>query len=178
MGETAESQNAHRLKESIMLRSSLAFGACLVALTVGCGTSASDEPIADGTQNIEAPPDSETGADKITSCGGFEPFWSLAIDGDTVAFDDGADTKVTMAKTGPASAMGSTASFAALYQGTTKEDPSRVLTVAIADVSLTGCSDGGSDELFPFSATIVSGKDLYLGCCGAPMAGRTRSRSR
>ncbi|MCA2962235.1 MAG: hypothetical protein IOD12_18430 [Silvanigrellales bacterium] len=103
-------------------------------------------------------------ASKVTSCFGTEPFWGLTIAGKSVAFRTADGLTRTSDTSGARAALGTLTSYVALYQGKVKEEPGRFLNVI---VKAEQCSDGMSDEGFPYSVLVLSGTELYSGCCRA-----------
>lgn len=104
-------------------------------------------------------------ASKVTSCLGTEPFWNLTIDSKKVTFEDfGSESKRTIDNKGARPAFGHTTAYVTLYQGKVKEEPGRFMNVMIRAEE---CSDGMSDETYPFSVLVLSGTDLHVGCCRA-----------
>jgi uncharacterized membrane protein len=104
-------------------------------------------------------------ADATTArqCLGTEPFWSLTLDGKTIKFENfGTESSLSIKQPTPRSANGRTSEYLAMYQGRTLETPSRFLNVIIRNQS---CSDGMSDETYPYSVLVLSGNDLFDGCC-------------
>ena len=96
-------------------------------------------------------------------CHGTEPFWSLTLDGKKITFENhGTETSLSINQPNPKSANGRSAEYLAMYQGRTLETPSRFLNVIIRNQS---CSDGMSDETYPYSVLVLSGNDLFDGCC-------------
>jgi uncharacterized membrane protein len=116
-----------------------------------------DSPVRDGA---------EMGADSVTHCHGTEPFWAIRIDPNKVTFD-AVEASTSMLNHGPKPAHGFTSTYAALYQGTLIEDPAKVLNVIITAAD-GGCSDGMSDEIYPFTVSVVSGGEFFSGCCASP----------
>ncbi len=97
----------------------------------------------------------------IKACFGTEPFWDLTIRKDEIKFEH--DGNVMVIRGVPAnSAKGTSETFIALYQGKVvgKE---RFLNVIITKDGR--CNDGMSETSYPARVHILSGKDLYTGCC-------------
>jgi uncharacterized membrane protein len=145
------------------LVSSLVFGVA----AVGC---AEPEPVAGSASALTTDDTVEqgTGADSVTHCHGTEPFWGITIDPKKVTFNAVAmEESRSMINHGPKAAHGFTSTYAALYQGTLIEDPQKVLNVIITHAD-GGCSDGMSDEVYPFTVSVVSGSEFFSGCCASP----------
>ena len=108
-----------------------------------------------------------SGAAGVSACFGTEPFWSLKLTDKTIQFKlsgDESETK-TIAKPTARSASGRSSEWLALFQGQTKEKAGRFLNVLVKQAE---CSDGMSDELYPYSVEVLSGTSLYTGCCRSP----------
>jgi uncharacterized membrane protein len=104
-------------------------------------------------------------ADATTArqCHGTEPFWSLTLDGKTIKFENlGTESSLSINQPNPKSAHGRSAEYLAMYQGRTLETPTRFLNVIVRSES---CSDGMSDDTYPYSVLVLSGNDLFDGCC-------------
>lgn len=102
-------------------------------------------------------------ATRVAKCFGTEPFWSLTLDGKTIKFKNlGTETSMSINQNTPKAAHGRRAEYLAMYQGRTLESPSRFLNVIIRNQE---CSDGMSDETYPYSVLVLSGTDLFDGCC-------------
>mgnify|MGYP001191321235 CR=1 FL=1 len=146
-------------------RKLLVLAASVALVSVACGESSDN--VEGSTSNLTGDgitPQEAQGADKVTRCHGTEPFWSVTIDPEKVAFKDADEiTVMTIDNRGPIPAEGSLASFAALYQGRTKEDANRFLNVIITQTDT--CTDGMSDEIFPYAVSVLSGNKHFTGCC-------------
>lgn len=147
-------------------RKLLVLAAASIALvTVACGEPSDN--VEGSTSNLTGDavtPQKAQGADKVTSCHGTEPFWGVTIDQGKVEFKEADGIQVmTIDNRGAIPAQGSLASFAALYQGRTKEDPNRFLNVIITETG--SCTDGMSDEIFPYAVSVLSGNTHFTGCC-------------
>jgi uncharacterized membrane protein len=103
-------------------------------------------------------------ASKVKSCSGTEPFWGLKIDAKKIAFENAVGLERSIDNKGARGAIGSRPSYIALYQGKVKEQPGRYLNIIIKAET---CSDGMSDVDHPFSVLVLSGTELYTGCCRA-----------
>lgn len=103
-------------------------------------------------------------ASKVTSCVGTEPFWGLTIDAKKVTFRTADGLTRTIDNKGARPAFGHTTGYIALYQGKVKEEAGRFLNAIIREEQ---CSDGMSDEDYPYSVLVLSGTELYAGCCRA-----------
>jgi len=133
---------------------------------VACGGSGGDEvATGEGAATARTPEVPNLGADKATRCHGTEPFWGITIDRTSVQYKSADGATRTIETRGAQSAIGTTASFAALYQGKVKEESGRFLNVIITQAGAGGCSDGMSDESFPFNVSVLSGNELLIGCC-------------
>jgi len=127
----------------------------------GLACSESSPPVEGNSADITQ---AKKGAHKVTRCFGTEPFWRLEIDEKTVTWrsaDEGAPPR-TIENKGPKPAIGGAPAFVSLYQGRTTEDPNRFLNVVISDGV---CSDGMSEEMHPYSVSVLSGTELHVGCC-------------
>jgi uncharacterized membrane protein len=153
------------MMSSLARRSLVAFAAALSLAAVACGKESSDAPVAADAPEVVTRRPADNGANQATSCHGTEPFWSIAIDAKTVKYEDAGGLKRTIENRGPIAAAGTSAEFAALYQGKTSEDPDRFLNVVITRAGAEGCSDGMSDDVFPFNVSVLSGNELLIGCC-------------
>lgn len=103
------------------------------------------------------------GADEVKHCHGTEPFWGLKITKSNIQFEGiGLDTTITIKKSEPISAHGHMSEYISLYQGRTLENPNRFMNVII---KRSECSDGMSDETYPYSVLVLSGNNLFNGCC-------------
>ncbi|MBX3225828.1 MAG: hypothetical protein KIT84_30375 [Labilithrix sp.] len=129
--------------------------------TTACGEPSDDAATATSNLDERGRPNVAEGADKVTSCWGSEPFWSIAIDSSKVQFKSFDDSTQTIANKGATPAQGSTAAWAALYQGTTTESPNKNLSVIITS---SECHDESNDT-FDWSVSVVHGDQLFLGCC-------------
>lgn len=142
--------------------------ALLATSAVACGDASSDVAGSD-TSNITQGERASApeGADKVTRAHGTEPFWGLTIDATTVKFELAGDSTMTIDNRGAKPAEGVTAEYAVLYQGRTRENPDRFLNVMITR-SEGGCSDGMSDEIYPYTVSVLSGNSFFTGCGGKP----------
>jgi uncharacterized membrane protein len=151
---------------SLARRSLLVLAAALSLVAVACGKESSDAPVAgDAPEVVAQRRPEDKGANHATSCHGTEPFWSIAIDSKSVKYESAGGEKKTIENRGAIAAAGTSPEFAALYQGKTAEDANRFLNVIIQRAGAEGCSDGMSDESFPFSVSVLSGNELLIGCC-------------
>lgn len=106
----------------------------------------------------------EKSARKVNSCFGTEPFWDLEITNKVVQFKDaGNNIMMTILRVPPSGAEGTNEDYIAMYQGKTIDNPNKFLNVII--IGDAGCSDGMSEEKYPFFSLVLSGKKLYRGCC-------------
>lgn len=106
----------------------------------------------------------EKSARKVNSCFGTEPFWDLEMTNKVVQFKDaGNNIVMTIPRVPPSGAEGTNEDYIAMYQGKTIDNPNKFLNVII--IGDAGCSDGMSEEKYPFFALVLSGKKLYRGCC-------------
>ncbi len=92
---------------------------------------------------------------------GTEPFWSVEVGSEQVVLLDMAtgDT-VTYAAVDAITAAGRTADYARAYL--LDADPAALLIVRRAEPP--GCSDGMSDNRYPYLAFFFRGNRLYEGC--------------
>ena len=102
------------------------------------------------------------GATAITSCIGTEPFWSLKIGNEKIEFSSlGDEVTMGMKNNGAKSANGSSSEYIALYQGKTLEGDKYMNVI----IQRAECSDHMSDDLYPYTVHVLSGTELYTGCC-------------
>jgi uncharacterized membrane protein len=106
----------------------------------------------------------EKSAKKVNTCFGSEPFWDVEINTKVVQFkDSGKNFVMTIPKPQPSTAEGSSDEYIVVYQGKTIDHQNKFMNIII--VNDENCSDGMSEEKYPFSAFVLSGKTLYKGCC-------------
>ena len=106
-------------------------------------------------------------AQRVQNCHGTEPFWGLTLTSSKIvlANDIGqAQTQTIVRPKVPGSAQGTSSEYVALYQGKILEKKGSYLNIIIKNEQ---CSDGMSDEIYPFSVSILSGTTLLIGCCPA-----------
>lgn len=152
------------------MRSSV-LATCLVILgTSAVGCAAEPEVVGHASANLD---ETQGGANKVRGCHGTEPFWGISIDADRITFEDD-DAKTTIVNLGPVPSRNSTVEFAALYQGSTLEEPAMTMNVIITRAD-GYCSDGMSDEHYPFTVSVVRGGQLFTGCCSGSNGSPTRS---
>jgi len=97
----------------------------------------------------------------IRACFGTEPFWGLDIKNDELKFQrDGLVMELKGVKAGKA--IGASESFIALYQGKVVGKDRFLNVIIMRD---NQCSDGMSDRSYPARVHVLSGNDLYIGCC-------------
>ena len=95
------------------------------------------------------------------TCSGTEPYWDLTIKNDELKFQhEGLVMELKGVKAG--SAKGRGLNSIALYQGKVV-GKDRFLNVIITQDNQ--CSDGRSNDRYRASVHILSGNDLYTGCC-------------
>ncbi|MGL5081562.1 MAG: COG3650 family protein [Microcoleaceae cyanobacterium] len=102
------------------------------------------------------------GAQSVKQCSGTEPFWSLTLDNSQIKFERAGGSIWSIPKTTANSAQGKPADYLALYQGKVREQSGRFLNVIIEQGN---CSDGMSDNTYPYNVYVLSGRELYRGCC-------------
>lgn len=105
------------------------------------------------------------GADQVKSCHGNEPFWDLQISKEKIEFSPVGSPeagKMTISNTGAKAAQGSTSAYVSLYQGRTLENASTFMNVIIQKAT---CTDGMSDNIYAYTVYLLSGQNLYRGCC-------------
>jgi len=99
----------------------------------------------------------------VRNCHGTEPFWLLEFKAKEIVFSNSATSSTrTIARPEVSGAFGHLTSYIAMYQGKVQEEPGRYLNVIIKAAE---CSDGMSDETYPFSVLVLSGTELFNGCC-------------
>jgi uncharacterized membrane protein len=98
---------------------------------------------------------------KIKQCYGTEPFWKLSIDGNQLIFDD---YKVPMIikNSKPKSAMGMSDEYIVLYQGKVVGQEKFLNVILQGD---SQCNDNMSEEIYAVTAHVLTGSELYTGCC-------------
>jgi uncharacterized membrane protein len=97
----------------------------------------------------------------IRSCSGTEPFWDLTIRNGELKFKyDDLVMELNSVKAGKA--IGAPESLIALYQGKVVGKDRFLNVIIMRDDQ---CSDGMSDRRYLARVHILSGKDLYTGCC-------------
>ena len=97
------------------------------------------------------------------TCSGTEPYWDLTIKNDELKFQHdhmGLVMELKGVKAGLA--KGAPLSYIALYQGKVV-GKDRFLNVIITQDNQ--CSDGRSNDRYRARVYILSGNDLYTGCC-------------
>lgn len=147
------------------MKNSLTTGLIALVLTPACGLKAPEtgnETLGSGTN---AGDQTESQDLAKTSCLGTEPFWSLNVQDGQIRFD--------MAGTAPniyelierRSFNGTSADFAEALTGEHVGDFAESISVSIL---LQQCSDGMSDNLYPYRTVIQKGHQFFTGCCGQP----------
>lgn len=97
----------------------------------------------------------------VSECFGTEPFWNLNIDNGNLQFKH-EKLMMSLQNTTPRPAVGFSESYIALYQGKVIGQD-RYMNVILT--SNNQCSDNMSEDVHPVTAMILSGSDLYYGCC-------------
>lgn len=97
----------------------------------------------------------------IRTCSGTEPFWDLTIKNDELKFQYD-DLVMELKGVKASKAIGASETLIALYQGKVVGKDRFLNVIIMRD---NQCSDGMSDRRYPARVHILSGKDLYVGCC-------------
>ncbi|MEM6499164.1 MAG: hypothetical protein AAF709_20880 [Pseudomonadota bacterium] len=130
---------------------SSAVSVCLaIALTLTACTEAPSDSI---DSEVGAPSFSGIDETEIVTLGGTEPFWSAVIDAEQLTYstpDNIAGETIQVSRFSGNNGLG--------YSGTLQGE---ALEIA---VTLGDCSDGMSDRMYPYTATIVLGDRTLFGC--------------
>lgn len=121
----------------------------LVLATTACA----EDPVGDIKGEGEAVSFAEISDDETIFLGGTEPFWGIEINGDALVFSSPEDidgTEVTATRFKGNNGLG----FSATLDG-------QALEIAVTPGQ---CSDGMSDRLYPFTATVNLGDATLFGC--------------
>ena len=97
----------------------------------------------------------------IRTCSGTEPFWDLTIKNDVLKFQY-EDLVMELKGVKAGKAIGASETLIALYQGKVVGKDRFMNVIIMQDDQ---CSDGMSDRRYPAKVLILSGKDLFKGCC-------------
>ena len=98
---------------------------------------------------------------QVSECFGTEPFWSLDISNGSLLFKH-EELTMSLQKSTPKPAAGMSESYIALYQGKVIGQEKFMNVILTSD---NQCSDNMSEDIHPVTAIILSGSDLYYGCC-------------
>lgn len=100
----------------------------------------------------------------VTQCHGTEPFWGLSISREEISFTGIFDSELqrSMKEITLHSAAGRQEEYLAMYHGPTVEDESQTMNVI---VKTEACTDGMSDQVYDYSAVVLLGSQVFVGCC-------------
>ncbi len=129
-------------------------GVVLGALALMLATSAcAEDPVGDIQGEDDASSFSAIADDEVISLGGTEPFWSIEISGDALVYST------------PENIEGDRTSVSR-FKGNNGLGFSAVLNGQALEIAVTPgeCSDGMSDRLYPYTATVNLGEATLFGC--------------
>ena len=98
---------------------------------------------------------------KIKQCHGKEPFWNLSINADQLIFDKNGASMV-IKNSNPKSAIGISDKHIALYQGKVVGQEKFLNVILKTD---SQCIDNMSNKTYAITALVLTGSELYTGCC-------------
>lgn len=145
-----------------MIMKTLCFYAVLLGLSVSC--LGSDSALANrsyANKNISRKNFliSQTSA-KVEGfiARGTEPFWSMTVNRNSIVYSSPEVRKRTYPYVAPMIAQGRPADLVRVYQ--LKGQPNGTLIIKKTD----SCSDGMSDKIYPYEATLILGNQVLEGC--------------
>ncbi len=98
---------------------------------------------------------------KIKQCHGTEPFWNLSIDANQLKFDKNGSS-IVIKNSKPKSAIGMSDKHIALYQGKVVGQEKFLNVILKTD---SQCIDNMSNKTYAITAHVLTGSELYTGCC-------------
>lgn len=89
---------------------------------------------------------------------GTEPFWNVTVNRNGIVYSSPEVSKRTYPYVTPMTAQGRPADLVRVYQ--LRGQPNGTLIIKKAD----SCSDGMSDNIYPYEATLILGNQVLEGC--------------
>ncbi len=111
--------------------------------------------------DISASASNSVDVKKIKQCHGAEPFWNLSIDANQLIFDKNGASMV-IKNSNPKSAIGMSDKHIALYQGKVVGQEKFLNVILKTD---SKCIDNMSNKTYATTALVLTGSELYTGCC-------------
>lgn len=97
------------------------------------------------------------------SCSGTEPFWGMTISPSKIEFENaGEEKKILLKAVKPEEAQGIQPGHVRVYRS---GDAAGRPVTAVIKYAESGCSDGMSDNLHPFSIEAIFPDRAFTGCC-------------
>ncbi|MCG6138326.1 MAG: hypothetical protein MET45_27505 [Nostoc sp. LLA-1] len=135
---------------------------CLVLLgLVSCANNDNNQASADTNNNLVAVDTSDTPVKTEFIASGTEPFWSVDVSKKEIVYSSLLDDqKQTFPYVEPLTASGRLADLVRVYRLSGKDGDNNILIIRKVDV----CSDGMSDNQYPYSALFIQDDMVLEGC--------------